>query len=142
MKEDFDYLGVFFTIFILMLIVIASILTIRRYRNINESYDNSKDLDLSNISDNPDKLKNAPQLPLNIPYGQNGYTTYSSNCAPATEYHRYQANLCDRTQDVLPITLPDPNEGQDRPIMDDMKYNVFYQGSLPCNQMGSYWLCS
>lgn len=138
MKEDFDYLGVFFTIFILLLIVIASILTIRRHGTIDEGYDNTDELDFSKQS----KLQNAPQLPLNIPYGQNGYTTYSSNCAPSDKYHRYQANLCDKTQDELPITLPDPNEGQERPVMDDMKYNVFYQGSLPCNKMGSYWLCS
>jgi hypothetical protein len=39
------------------------------------------------------------------------YPLFSTINQCATNYHRYQSNLANPTQDTLPITLPNPNEG-------------------------------
>lgn len=40
---------------------------------------------------------------------QQQYSRYNYHCMSPWGYHRYQSNLCDPTQDELPITFPDPN---------------------------------
>lgn len=41
------------------------------------------------------------------------YLNFSNNkyrCLKPRDYHRYGSNLCDPTQEKLPITFPNPNE--------------------------------
>ena len=45
------------------------------------------------------------------PSDKYSYSTYQYICNRPEGYHRYQSNLCDPTQDHLPITMPNPNEG-------------------------------
>jgi hypothetical protein len=57
-------------------------------------------------------------------------------------YHRYQSNLCDPTQDELPITFPNPNldlpvdkscvASQKDRILNNLKYG---SESCGCNQV-------
>jgi len=39
------------------------------------------------------------------------FSKYKFRCLRPPNYHRYGSNLSDPTQDRLPITFPDPNEG-------------------------------
>ena len=39
------------------------------------------------------------------------FTNYKFACLKPRNYHRYGSNLSDPTQDKLPITFPNPNEG-------------------------------
>ena len=126
MKEDFDNLGFFFTIFILLLIVVSVTITIKKMIE-------------TNLSSGTKQVSNEGYNSYN-PYNQ--YPIYSTKCASPEIYHRYQSNLCVPTQDELPITMPDPNEGQEKCNMDKTRESVYFQGSLPCNAMNKYWLCS
>lgn len=49
-----------------------------------------------------------------------------SKCDKPPGYHRYQSNTCDSTQDKLPITMPDPNEGISPAIGDPLIMNMMY----------------
>lgn len=71
---------------------------------------------------------------------ENNYQTYSNCGYVPPGYHRYQSNLCDPTQDELPITMPDPNEGLDPLNADPLWLNI-QTGSLPCGQFGKLNYC-
>jgi hypothetical protein len=79
-----------------------------------------------------------PQSPQN----HNKYSKYNYSCNAPRGYHRYQSNLCDPTQDELPITFPNPNldlpidmscvaTQKDR-IINNLKYG---SESCGCNQV-------
>lgn len=73
------------------------------------------------------------------PYQKN-YERYENCGYIPSGYHRYQSNLCDPTQDELPITMPDPNEGLD-PLNADPLWLSIQHGSLPCGQSGKLNYC-
>lgn len=51
----------------------------------------------------------------------------------AHNYHRYGANLANPRQDVLPLTMPDPNEGVEPVHPADLKQQIL------CNLKYGYW---
>lgn len=70
------------------------------------------------------------------------YSKYNYSCNSPMGYHRYQSNLCDPTQDELPITFPNPNldlpvdkscvASQKDRILNNLKYG---SESCGCNQV-------
>jgi len=65
------------------------------------------------------------------------YASYNDTGKTPPGYHRYQSNTCDPTQDELPITMPDPNEGIPPPEGDPLVTQMMY-GSMPrgqCNRL-------
>lgn len=70
----------------------------------------------------------------------NEYEKYNNCGYVPPGYHRYQSNLCDRTQDELPITMPDPNEGIDPLNADPLWLSIQY-GSLPCGKSNKLNYC-
>ena len=85
-------------------------------------------------------------LPIKIPLNTTknnltkSYSVYNHECKPPQGYHRYQSNTCKVSQDELPITMPDPNEGTIRPVMEKTLENMYY-GSLPCHECEKLNLC-
>jgi Sec-independent protein translocase protein TatA len=73
------------------------------------------------------------------PY-ENEYVKYENCGYVPPGYHRYQSNLCDPTQDELPITMPDPNEGIDPLNADPLWLSIQY-GSLPCGKSNKLNYC-
>ena len=73
-------------------------------------------------------------------------TSYASchNCGQCEYtppgYHRYGSNTCDPTQDELPITMPDPNEGLD-PLNADPLWLSIQTGSAGCGTPGRLNFC-
>lgn len=61
-----------------------------------------------------------------------------SNKVP-DHYHRYESNLCDPTQDDLPITMPDPNEDISQ-VPDSLEIDVMY-GSMKCGKCNNLNYC-
>lgn len=72
------------------------------------------------------------------------YSTYQYQCNRPQGYFRYQANLCDPTQNHLPITMPNPNEGLPPLSLptqaDKLVYNLKY-GSQSCNVPPDFCSC-
>jgi hypothetical protein len=68
------------------------------------------------------------------------YATYGYECESPVGYHRYQSNTCDPTQDELPITLPDPNEGIP-PAEGDPLVMQMMTGSMPCGKCNQLNYC-
>lgn len=62
------------------------------------------------------------------------YARYVPYCNSPYGYHRYQSNQCDPTQDKLPITLPDPNDGIP-PISEDTLVMRMMFGNTPCGKL-------
>jgi len=73
------------------------------------------------------------------PY-ENDYQKYGDCGYIPPGYHRYQSNLCDPTQDELPITMPDPNEGLE-PLNADPLWLSIQHGSLPCGKSNKLNYC-
>ena len=70
------------------------------------------------------------------PFDDN-YSNYEGLAKKPPGYHRYQSNLCDPTQDELPITFPDPD--YDAPDIQfdkiqQIQYDLMYGSQPPCNQ--------
>jgi hypothetical protein len=131
------HLPMIFTFFILILLYLSVLISQKRTQ---ENY-------LKDESDeNPIDDKSPSLIPINIPINTKkdnikpGYMAYTGVCMSPKIYHRYQANICDQKQDELPITMPDPNEGTIRPVMDKLYENVYF-GSLPCNQCNNLNFC-
>ena len=68
------------------------------------------------------------------------YAAYQYDKESPKDYHRYQSNLCDPTQDELPITFPDPNADlppfEYDPLIMQLKY-----GSMPCDSCNQLNYC-
>lgn len=60
------------------------------------------------------------------------YKIYNPKCIPPPKYYRYQSNICDPTQNSLPLTMPNPNENTVKPQMDKIMENIFFQNSFSC----------
>jgi len=71
---------------------------------------------------------------------EKGYERYDNCGYVPPGYHRYQSNLCDPTQDELPITMPNPNEGLD-PVNIDPLWSSIQYGSLPCGKSNKLNYC-
>jgi hypothetical protein len=80
-----------------------------------------------------------PQFDKPKPIIKNDYKTYSIHPSPPG-YHRYQSNTCNPTQDKLPITFPDPNEGVPPFEYDPLIMNLKY-GSMPCGACSKLNYC-
>jgi len=69
------------------------------------------------------------------PSEKSTYMVYQHRCNKPKNYHRYQSNLCDPTQDYLPITMPNPNEGIPDIKLNNRKEEIIYNlkyGSQIC----------
>jgi hypothetical protein len=91
---------------------------------------------------NNEMPSSLPKPQFNVPCAKDvkyDYKIYSIQPSPPG-YHRYQSNTCNPTQDQLPITFPDPNEGVPPFEYDPLIMNLKY-GSMPCGACNKLNYC-
>jgi cytoskeletal protein RodZ len=112
--------------------------------NDNTSTTDSSTTPSSNTKESISPNSNVSPKPVTESYTKQSSYASCHNCGQCAYtppgYHRYGSNTCDPTQDELPITMPDPNEGLD-PLNADPLWLSIQTGSAGCGTPGRLNFC-
>lgn len=152
MMDDLFTKGGFLLLIILFSFLLRGLMAREPYQDRQEKDDKTEKNTYSSLT----KEEEYPVMPRSFPkfefeqdlhpmryQGLNiirNYALYNPDSPSPKGYHRYGSNLCDPTQDELPITFPDPNADlppfECDPLVMQLKY-----GSMPCGTCNQLNYC-